>query len=98
MRVILANLPYITAERYVPIGGTPRDTIGGEGDDGLGLHRRLAQDAIPLPAARRKAGAPDGRRRSGNALAVELAELGYRPGEPVRLGEFVIAPADRPAG
>lgn len=97
VRVILANLPYITADRYVPLGGTPRDTIRGEGDDGLGLHRRLARDAIRFldPGGRLVLQMGDAQ---WNDFAVELSELGYRPGEPVRLGEFVIAPADRPAG
>ncbi len=78
-------------------GGTPRDTVRGEGEDGLDLHRRLARDAIRFLQ-------PGGRlllqmgEAQWNDLAVELAELGYRPGEPVRLGEFVVAPADRPAG
>ncbi len=46
--VILANIPYILAETYAPIGGVPRSTIVGAGDDGLDLHRRLARDAMPL--------------------------------------------------
>ena len=95
VRVLLANLPYITAERYAPLGGVPRDTIAGEGEDGLGLHRRLAQDAIPFLQ-------PGGRlvlqmgERQWERFALELAAIGYRPAEPIRLGEFVIAPADAP--
>ena len=97
VRVILANLPYLTPDRYVPMGGTPRDTVRGEGEDGLDLHRRLARDAIRFLQPGEGC-CSRWVRRSGSDLAVELAELGYRPGEPVRLGEFVVAPADRPAG
>lgn len=95
--VILANLPYILAETYAPIGGVPRSTIVGAGDDGLDLHRRLARDAIPLlqPGGRLVLQMGDGQ---WDSFSLELAELGYRPAEPIRLGAFVIAPADRPVG
>ena len=43
---IIANLPYFPAREYMAIGSVPRDTIQGSGDDGLGLIRKLARDAI----------------------------------------------------
>ncbi len=94
--VMLANLPFYPAASYAAIGGVPRDTIEGEDEDGLGLLRRLAQDAAILLA-------PRGRlllqmfASQWETFAPELAALGYSPGEPSVEGPFAICPADRGA-
>jgi methylase of polypeptide subunit release factors len=92
--VLLANLPYYPPERYAPIGGVPRDTIQGEGDDGLDLLRRLADEAATylVPGGRLLLQMFDWQ---WDKLAPELVALGYMPVEPTRRGSFVICPADR---
>jgi methylase of polypeptide subunit release factors len=91
--VVLANLPFYPAARYAAIGGVPRDTIQGEGEDGLGLLRRLAEDATRFLS-------PRGRLLlqmfawQWETFAPELAVLGYHPGEPSVSGPFAICPAD----
>jgi methylase of polypeptide subunit release factors len=91
--LVIANLPYFPAQDYMPIGSVPRGTIQGSGDDGLGLIRQLARDAIPFLA-------PGGGLLlqmfawQWETFTAELVELGYRPGTAHMTGAFVIAPAD----
>lgn len=91
--VLLANLPYYPSSHYAAIGGVPRDTIQGMDDDGLGLLRRLARDAVPFLR-------PGGRLLlqmfawQWEQLGRELVRLGYRPGDPIVMGPFAIGPAD----
>lgn len=91
--VIIANLPYFPARDYAAIGSVPRGTIQGAGEDGLGLIRQLARDALQYL-------------RPGGGLllqmftwqwevfSAELTQLGYRPGIPRLSGAFAICPAD----
>ena len=79
--VVIANLPYVRQER-AKMGRDALGAVVGEGDDGLGLQRRLVRQA---PRFLRPGG------RLVLQLAVEqwpgfskeLFSLGYRPGEIV---------------
>lgn len=95
--ILVANLPFYPERDFAPIGSVPRDTIQGEGDDGLGLLRQLAREA------------PRFLRPGGTLLlqmfdwqwpmlAAELATLGYRTGSPRVSGPFAICPAQLTAG
>ena len=91
--VILANLPFYPSAGFAPIGTVPRDTIEGQGEDGLGLLRELARDARPLLAPRgtlvlQMFG------WQWERLIGELEALGYRSGNVRTAGPFVIAAAE----
>jgi methylase of polypeptide subunit release factors len=92
VNVIAANLPFYPPRDYAPIGSVPRDTIQGMDEDGLGLVRQLAREA---PRFLR----PDGTLIlqmfvwQWERLAGELAQLGYRAGQPRLSGAFAIGPA-----
>jgi release factor glutamine methyltransferase len=44
--LIVANLPYVPSEVWAAKGRFVRQTIRGQGDDGLGLYRRLVRQAL----------------------------------------------------
>lgn len=92
--LVIANLPFYPRRGYATVGSVPRATIQGDGDDGLGLVRRLIAQAPSYLA------------RDGwlllqmfawqwKLLGPELADRGFRPGTPAPTGPFVIAPAQR---
>jgi hypothetical protein len=92
--ILLANLPFYPSRSFAPIGAVARETIEGQGEDGLGLRRELARDAHAA-------------RTQGNTLlqiidwqwermAPELTALGYHPGVPVPAGSFALTPAELP--
>jgi release factor glutamine methyltransferase len=92
--IIVANLPFYPERDFASIGSVPRDTIQGEGDDGLGLLRQLARDA---PRFLRPGGALVLQmfEWQWSVLAAELTALGYRTGSPRITDPFAIAPAER---
>jgi len=91
--LILANLPFYPPMSYAPIGSVPRDTIAGQGGDGLGLVRQLVRSATVFL-------------RPGGRLMVqmfatqwelfrrELEAQGYRTHHGTITGPFVVAAAD----
>jgi release factor glutamine methyltransferase len=92
--VVMANLPFYPAEGFAAVGSVPRDTIQGYEEDGLGLVRQVADDAIAFL-------------RPGGYLILQmfawqwdrlspyLAARGYEPGEAFLSGQFAICPARR---
>ncbi len=87
--VLLANLPFYPSEDYAAIGAVPRDTIEGEGEDGLGLVRTLAREARMLlkPGGTLVLQMFDWQ---WERFGVELAALGYDAESPKLSGPFAI--------
>jgi methylase of polypeptide subunit release factors len=92
--LVIANLPFYPQRNYAAVGSVPRATIEGEGDDGLGLIRRLIGQATDYLSL-------DGWLLlqmfawQWEILGPELADLGFRLGTTEPTGPFVIAPAQR---
>ena len=92
---LLANLPFYPSRSFAPIGAVARETIEGQGEDGLGRRRELARDARALLEPR---GTPLLQiiEWQWERMAPELTALGYHPGVPVPAGPFALGPAELP--
>jgi release factor glutamine methyltransferase len=92
--VVFANLPYYPEKRYVPVGAIARDAIQGTDEDGLGLYRALAKQAVGLLK-------PEGRlimqmfAWQWDYFKDELATMGLEPRGVTEREPFVIGWADR---
>jgi release factor glutamine methyltransferase len=99
VRVVTANVPYVRRREKMSDGrpGIPRGSVFGADDDGLGLVRALAREAVDVlePGGRLAIQVAD---EQWDSLACDLAALGFQPQQQPRRrpGRAVVCWADKP--